>query len=72
MPHVTVPPLAIRPREAARRLGISERTLWEWTKRGLIPHVRIGTGKRLTTLYSVPQLESWLQGQFSCTKGGAQ
>ena len=38
-------PLALRPVNAARLLGVSPRTLWEWTRAGLIPSVRIGTGK---------------------------
>lgn len=41
-PESTVPSLALRPRDAAKSLGISERLLWEWTRRGLIPHVRLG------------------------------
>jgi len=36
------PCLAMRPREAAKALGISERLLWEWTGRGVVPHVRLG------------------------------
>lgn len=36
------PCLAMRPREAAKALGISERLLWEWTNKGVVPHVRLG------------------------------
>jgi excisionase family DNA binding protein len=35
--------LLLRPREAADALGISERTLFTFTKAGRIPKVRIGT-----------------------------
>lgn len=49
-------PLAVRPRQAAALLGISERTLWSWTKDGIIPAVRVG---RLV-LYPVEQLRAWL------------
>ncbi len=35
-------PLAMRPKVAARALGISERTLWSMTKRGEIPSAKIG------------------------------
>lgn len=64
------PPLALRPRDAARRLGISPRTLWEWTRLGIIPCVRIGTGKRKTVLYSETDLQTWLTQQAEASKGG--
>ena len=50
--------LAVRPRDAARILGISERTLWSLTKKGEIPHVRTGR----VVLYSIAALEEWLAG----------
>jgi excisionase family DNA binding protein len=53
------PCLAMRPREAAKALGISERLLWEWTDRGIVPHVRLG--KRI--VYPVDVLREWLQRQ---------
>lgn len=49
--------LALRPREAAKALGVSKRTLWDWTKRGLVPHVRI---ERLVR-YPVADLHRWLR-----------
>jgi excisionase family DNA binding protein len=39
-------PLLLRPREAARFLAISERTLWELTRRGEILCVRLGRAVR--------------------------
>lgn len=36
----------VKAREAARRLGISSRTLWNLTNQGLIPAVRIGRAVR--------------------------
>ncbi|NLX12760.1 MAG: helix-turn-helix domain-containing protein [Phycisphaerales bacterium] len=51
--------IALRPRDAARALGVSERTLWEWTKAGTIPHRRIGG----CLLYPVAALERWINQQ---------
>jgi hypothetical protein len=34
------PPMALRPKDAARALAISERLLWEWTRSEGLPHVR--------------------------------
>lgn len=57
-------PLALRPREAAKTLGISSRTLWSMTTpRGPIPCVRIGTGKRQSVLYPLAALRDWLASQ---------
>lgn len=54
-----IPCLALRPREAAEALGVSERTLWDWTQRGDVPHVRRGK----TILYPVDTLRKWLDEQ---------
>ena len=54
------PPLALRPREAAKALGISSRHLWQLTHDGEIPHVRVGSGRRKTVLYSLAELQAWL------------
>ena len=53
---VVIPCLALRPKEAARALGIGERKLWELTNRNEIPHVRLGTA----ILYPVDLLRDWL------------
>lgn len=64
--------LALRPREAAKALGISARTLWGLTApRGPIPCVRIGTGKRRAVLYPTADLQAWLTRQTETVKGGA-
>jgi excisionase family DNA binding protein len=65
-------PLALRPREAAKALGISTRHLWQLTKDGLIPCVRIGSGKRKTVLYPVAQLQAWLARQPAAREGGQE
>jgi len=63
--------LALRPREAAKALGISARTLWGLTApRGPIPCVRVGSGKRRTVLYPVAELQAWLNRQTEAGKGG--
>lgn len=59
LPEPATPALALRPREAAKSLGISERTLWAWTRRGEVPHVRRGN----TVLYPVAALIRWLDDQ---------
>jgi predicted site-specific integrase-resolvase len=65
-------PLALRPREAARVLGVLPRTLWEWTRAGIVPCCRIGTGKRKTVLYSVTDLQAWLTRQAEAAKGSVE
>lgn len=53
-------PLALRPRDAARALGIGERTLWALTApRGPIPVVRVGACR----LYPVDALRAWLESE---------
>jgi excisionase family DNA binding protein len=63
-------PLALRPREAAKALGISPRLLWQLTKDGHVPCVRIGSGKRRTVLYPLADLQAWLTRQAATRKGG--
>jgi len=65
----TAESLALRPREAAKALGISARTLWGLTApRGPIPCLRIGHGRRKTVLYPVADLQAWLRRHAE--KGG--
>jgi len=62
-------PLALRPRDAASALGISERTLWSLTApRGSIPCVRCGHGKRRAVLYPIADLNAWLTREASPPK----
>lgn len=63
--------LSLRPREASKVLGISERTLWSLTApRGPIPCVRVGNGNRQIVLYPVAELQVWLSRQAEAAKGG--
>ena len=50
------PRLLIGAREAAKALAISERTLWELTNSGDVPHVRIGR----RVLYDPDDLRAWI------------
>lgn len=51
-----VPRLALRPKEAAKALGIGVRLLWSLTNSGRIPHLKLGR----TVLYPVAELERLL------------
>ncbi|MBX3404146.1 MAG: helix-turn-helix domain-containing protein [Phycisphaeraceae bacterium] len=60
-------PLAMRPKDAAKALGIGQRKLWELSQpRGPIPCVRIGC----CVLYPYALLQAWLAEQAA--KGGEQ
>jgi excisionase family DNA binding protein len=66
----TLPTLALRPREAARALGISPRLLWQLTRDNRVPHVQIGGTKRRTVLYPLAELQAWLSREAAATTGG--
>ncbi|MCC6127396.1 MAG: helix-turn-helix domain-containing protein [Pirellulales bacterium] len=51
--------LALRPREAAKALGVSEKTLWTWTHDNAIPHIRMGRA----ILYPVDALRRWMDSK---------
>lgn len=66
-------PLALRPRDAAKALGISPRTLWGLSApRGPIPCVRVGIGKRQSVLYPTAALQAWLTRETTTAEGGAE
>jgi excisionase family DNA binding protein len=52
-------PLALRPRDAAVALGISERLLQDWAKTHGLPCVRLGQ----VVLYPVDEVRAWLRAQ---------
>ena len=58
------PCLAMRAREAAKAIGVSERTLWQWTQDGYVPHIRRGK----VVLYPVDALREWLNQQAQSRK----
>lgn len=51
-----IPRLALRPAEAARALGIGERSLWALAAKGEIPFARLGSLR----VFPVAVLEKWL------------
>ena len=51
--------LALRPKDAAKALGIGERLLWSKTNAGEIPCVRIGRA----VVYPMDLLREYLRGQ---------
>lgn len=64
-PDPATPCLAMRPREAAKALGISPKTLWILTHEGQIPHARVGA----CVLYPVRELTDWLTKQAKAAVG---
>lgn len=59
-------PLSLRPKAAAKALGIGTRKLWELTadRTSGIPHFRLGKA----VLYPVRELQDWISDR--ATKGG--
>ena len=55
----SVQPILLSLKDAARALAVSDRSLWEWTKAGKVPHVRLGR----RVLYSPDDLRRWVEGQ---------
>ena len=60
-PAPVLPRLALRPSEAAKALGISEKFLWSLTSKGSLPCVRIGS--RVT--YFVHHIQRWADSQLA-------
>lgn len=58
-------PLLVTPREAARLLAVSERTLWSLAAAGEIPRVRIGRAVR----YRVADLRAYVDAPPPKEKG---
>lgn len=42
-PEAPVDPIMVTEREAARRLGVSSKTLFKWRQENMVPFVRIGS-----------------------------
>ena len=56
-PEPNVQPMLLTPRQAARALNISERTLWARTQEGVIPAIKLGHLVR----YSHKDLHEWIR-----------
>lgn len=56
----SLPRLALRQREAAESLGISERLLLDWTQQHALPCIRIGR----VVLYPVDSIREWLRSKI--------
>lgn len=59
-PTSPITPLALRPRDAAAALGVSERLLLDWRKNHGLPYVRLGE----TVLHPVDELREWLHAKL--------
>jgi predicted DNA-binding transcriptional regulator AlpA len=62
-----VPRLALGIIDAAHAIGISQRSLYQMTKDGQVPHIRL-PGPRGRVLYPVDTLREWLQ-RLAATPG---
>jgi excisionase family DNA binding protein len=50
--------------EVAARLGMTARTVEHWMRRGIIPYVKIGKGRRATVLFKWAEIEVHLKKYF--------
>jgi excisionase family DNA binding protein len=67
-PEASPPLLALRPREAARALGVSESTLDRLTRSGEIPVVTAGRCR----LYELDVLKAWLSSRRTTAAEGGR
>lgn len=51
-------------REVAARLRKEPRTIERWMRQGILPHRKIGTGRRATVLFSWSEVEAALKSRF--------
>ena len=50
--------------EVARRLGKTARTVEQWMRRGVIPYIKIGKGRRASVLFKWTDIEAHLKANF--------
>ena len=54
----------ISKKEVARRLGKTARTVEQWMRRGIIPYLKIGKGRRATVLFKWTDIEAHLKTYY--------
>jgi len=60
-PGAGITPELLDTRDAARLLGIGERTLWRWSRSGVCPEpIRLGRGLRAAVRYRRTELLDWI------------
>lgn len=50
--------------DVAARLGKTARTIEHWMRRGVIPYIKIGKGRRATVLFKWADIEAHLKANF--------
>ena len=60
--------LALRPREAAEALGVSERTLRAWMRDEGLPYLRVGGAVRIP----VAELGKWMAQRVASRRSAAE
>ena len=50
--------------QVAERLGMTARTIEHWMARGIIPHLKIGKGRRATVLFKWADIEAHLKNNY--------
>ena len=60
-------PLLLKLRDAAELLQVSDRTLWQLSKDGDIPSIRVGVR---SVRYCRKQLQEWIEQQKAGQSGG--
>jgi hypothetical protein len=50
--------------EVAARFGMTARTIEHWMRRGIIPYLKIGKGRRATVLFKWTDIEAHLKANY--------
>lgn len=73
-PTENVVPELLTTEQAAQLVGVSERTLWRWSRSGLMPApLQIGAGRKPAIRFRKDDLLEWIRlGCPRCEKGGSR